>query len=394
LGHDLGDAVLARAAETVRTVAEAGDEIARIGGDEFVVARFGSQATGARRPDRDTLSALAGGLLQALGAPMELNGHPCRVGASIGIASAAPGEIDPKQLLIDADIALNRAKTDGRNRWEFFTAEMQAERLATKRMADAIFGGLETDAFIPYYQPQFCARSGRVNGVEALARLRMPDGAILPPGAFLSVADNLDATAEIDRMIMRRAAEDWLALRAEGIELGKLSVNVSARRLTDPRLASDVEALGMPTEALSVELLESTFLDDPDDAARWAIDRLQELGVAIEVDDFGAGHASIVSVMRLRPARLKIDRALVAPIDACPQARQLLRSILDIGRALGARVIAEGVETLNHADLLVEMGCDALQGYAFAKPMPQEALARFLREKPWLRTLARHASGS
>jgi EAL domain-containing protein (putative c-di-GMP-specific phosphodiesterase class I) len=169
-----------------------------------------------------------------------------------------------------------------------------------------------------------------------------------------------------------------------GLAIPKVAVNVSARRLQDEALIASLRDLRFEPGKLAFELVESIFLDETDDMVRWNAEQIKDLGIDIEIDDFGTGYASIVSLMKLKPKRLKIDRQLVFPITSSAAQRRLVQSIVDIGRSLGIEVVGEGVETMEHARILRELGCNMLQGYAFAAPMSAEALTRFVRERGWM----------
>jgi EAL domain-containing protein (putative c-di-GMP-specific phosphodiesterase class I) len=163
-----------------------------------------------------------------------------------------------------------------------------------------------------------------------------------------------------------------------------VAVNVSARRLQDEQLIASLKDLSFEPQRLAFELVESIFLDETDDMVRWNAEQIKDLGIDIEIDDFGTGYASIVSLMKLKPRRLKIDRQLVAPIVASEAQRRLVQSIVDIGRSLGIEVVGEGVETMEHATILRDLGCNMLQGYAFAAPMSAAALERFVADRGWM----------
>ncbi len=221
-------------------------------------------------------------------------------------------------------------------------------------------------------------------GVEALARWRHPTEGLLAPAQFLDVAEDLSVVGSIDRIVLEAALRDFAHWREIGLAIPKVSVNVSARRLQDEQLIASLRDLSIPPGTLSFELVESIFLDEAEDLVRWNIDQIKDLGIDVEIDDFGTGYASIVSLMQLKPRRLKIDRQLVAPIVSSPTQRRLVRSIVEIGRALDIEVVGEGVETLQHAEILRELGCSTLQGYAFARPLAAEALVEFVRRREWL----------
>jgi diguanylate cyclase (GGDEF)-like protein len=381
LGHAAGDAMLVHAARVLTSTVRDGDFVARVGGDEFVVV--------CRRPiespdlGSSQLSKLAERIIARMQEPILFEGHECRCGVSIGIASDTDSIADPLRLLVNADIALYRAKGQGRNRYQFFNDALQGEIIRTKRIADEILTGVEKKQFVAWFQPQVDANTLEIVGVEALARWNHPVEGLLPPGAFLKIADELNVVGTIDRMIMEQAMAQMDKWEAEGIHVPKVSVNVSARRLNDEGLIEGLRKLHVQPGRLSFELVESIFLDEHDDIISWNVDRIKELGIEIEIDDFGTGHASIVSLLKLKPKRLKIDRQFILPIVRSAAQRQLVGSIVEIGKSLGIEVLAEGVETMEHARILRKLGCQSLQGYAFARPMAAEDFAEFYRGRRW-----------
>ena len=374
LGHAAGDAMLIHASTVLRAKCREGDFVARIGGDEFVVLTTSNDS-------QDELAALAGRIVRRMHQPVSYEGHECRFGVSIGIARGCAGTLEGRQLLINADIALYRAKARGRNCYEFFSSALQAEVINTKRVADEILSGLERDEFIAYYQPQFDARTHDLVGVEALARWRHPTEGIKTPDSFIPIAEELNVMASIDRLILEHSLADLGRWDAMGLTVPRASVNVSLRRLHDEELIGSLRKLEIEPGRISFELVESIYLDDSDDVVCWNIDQIKELGIDVEIDDFGTGYASIVSLQKLHPTRLKIDRQLVMPILTDMAQRRLLTSIIDIGKAMGIEVVAEGVETMEHAAILRDLGCDILQGYAFARPLSAAALEDFLRQQ-------------
>jgi len=376
LGHAAGDAMLVHASAVLRANCHDTDFVARIGGDEFVIV----SAAGSRD---EGLAEMAERIVTAMRKPALHEGHECRCGVSVGIAAARGDGIDVEQLLINADIALYRAKARGRNRFEFFSAALQAEVVTTKRLADEILRGLDANAFIAHYQPQFDARTLDLVGVEALARWQHPAEGLRTPDAFMHIAEELSVVGTIDRMILEQALADLDRWDSMGLAVPRASVNVSLRRLHDEGLIESLKALGIVPGRIAFELVESIYLDEGDAIVGWNIDRIKELGIDVEIDDFGTGYASIVSLQKLRPTRLKIDRQLVAPILAEPAQRRLVGSIVDIGKSMGIEVVAEGVESLEHAGILRDLGCDILQGYAFARPMDRATLETFLAEESW-----------
>jgi diguanylate cyclase (GGDEF)-like protein len=374
LGHLAGDAMLIHTAQLIKACLGEGDFVARTGGDEFVVlcnARAGTEG----------FAVLAQGIIDRVRQPALHEGHECRFGMSIGIAGAFGEEVVRERLLVNADIALYRAKKLGGNRFELFTEALHATIMREKQIADSIMRGLERDEFIPFFQPQFDAHTLKLVGVEALVRWRHPVRGILAPSEFLDVAEELSVVGEIDRLVLEQGLAQFHRWRELDLRVPRLSVNVSLRRLQDESLLESLRGLNIEPDTLSFELLETIYLDDRDERFLNVIDKIKALGVDIEIDDFGTGYASIVSLTKLRPRRLKIDRQLVIPVVNSRAQRRLVQSIVDIGKSLEIEIVAEGVETMRHARLLRDLGCDILQGYTFAKPMAGDALEQFISQR-------------
>ncbi|WP_454848427.1 EAL domain-containing protein [Rhizobium binxianense] len=361
LGHAAGDAMLVHASKVLAGTVRDGDIVARIGGDEFVIVAF--------NVDNRDMTRLAGRIIEAMRQPIDFQGFPCRCGVSIGIALANGIHVDARKVLINADIALYHAKSRGRNRFEFFNHNLQADIINNKRMADEILAGIDNGEFTAWYQPQFCAQTMKLTGVEALVRWKHPLKGLLTPDKFLRIAEEINVVQTLDRIVLETALRDKMRWTAQGISVPKVSVNVSARRLHDGSLLESLIDLHIRPGEISFELVESIFLDESEDVVSQNIERIKALGIDIEIDDFGTGHTSIVSLLKLKPKRLKIDRQLVGPIVGSSQERALVSSIIDIARSLGVETVAEGVETAAHADLLRVLGCDVLQGFAFSRPL-------------------------
>ena len=249
LGHAAGDAMLIHAAEVLRSNVREDDFVARIGGDEFVVVS-------PLRNGRRDLTRLATRIIEEMRQPMPYMGHECRCGVSVGIAFQRGSKVDDKRLLINADIALYRAKRRGRNRYEFFTEALQAEIISTKHMADDILSGIEQGQFVAWYQPQFDARTLEISGVEALARWEHPSRGVVSPDTFMPIAEDLNVVATIDRMILDQTLV-WMDIwRAQGLIVPRASVNVSARRLRDENLIKSLKKLDIKPGTISFELVE------------------------------------------------------------------------------------------------------------------------------------------
>ncbi|MRG55033.1 EAL domain-containing protein [Phyllobacterium sp. SYP-B3895] len=372
-GHAAGDAVLKSAALMIASVVPEGGFVARMGGDEFIILL--SDFATIRE-----LEVVAEHIVRLLKQGVSHGGVLLQTGASIGVAWVNDG--NASGLLAESDIALYRAKKLGRNRVEFFAPHLKSELSRDRRIAEHVKRGLERGEFVPFYQIQIDAESREIVGIEALARWRHPKRGVLGPEAFLKVTNTLGLMADLDAAMLQAVLRDRQVWQESGIAVPRIAVNTSAARLSDPLLINQLRLLQIPHNAISFELLETIFLDELEDEVLLNISLLKQMEIDIEVDDFGSGHASIIGLLKLKPKRLKIDGRLVMPITISPEQRSLVGSIVGIARALGIGVIAEGVETNEHAKLLRRLGCDTLQGYAIAYPEPAADLgARLLVER-------------
>ncbi|MGL3605547.1 EAL domain-containing protein [Rhizobium sp. G187] len=371
LGHGAGDAMLKHAARVLLDNIGPDGFAARIGGDEFVllVDYDGSEKN---------LSLLADRIIGTMRHPVWHKGHECRFGASIGIAYSTDVLADPRQLLQNADIALYNAKNHGRSRHEFYTQSSRTILADARRLSSELLRALEQDEIVPYYQLQYDARTRQIVGAECLARWQHPQHGILGPDRFLPMAEECGVLAQIDRIMLDKSLADLETWRQQGLNLPKISVNVSARRLTDPDLAQGLGSLNIRPGTVSFEILESVFLDRQDATVMTNLETLRELSIDIEIDDFGTGHASIVGLLNLKPSTLKIDRQLVEHLPTSQEQRVLVMSIIQIARSLKIKVTAEGVETEEHARILKRLGCDVLQGFGLSRPLDFAATTALL----------------
>lgn len=370
-GHAGGDAVLQAAAGRLAGVADGVGVAARIGGDEFILAAWSAD------PETDA-RALAQEIVKTLGQPVLIDGSSCRMGASVGVAwqNDEDGN-DVSQLLLNADLALYDAKKAGRGRAVVFTEQLRIAAIHSKELTDDFSHALDRDELVAVFQPQFDAQTLEIVGVETLARWQHPHKGLLGPDKFLEAAENLGRSGDMDRLILQKALFEMTRWDSIGIHIPRVSVNISARRLAEAALISELSALPFTKGRLCFELLETISFEDLQPALDDVILKIKELGIDIEIDDFGTGHASIVSLLRFEPSRLKIDREIIKPIVTSPSQRRLVSSIIEIGRSQNIDIVAEGVETMEHAAILKDLGCHLLQGYALARPMSSKQLIEF-----------------
>ncbi len=379
LGHAAGDYILVHVSEIMGNLVHPMDVLARVGGDEFVLARLIDDEKG----EEEDLQVLARTLISAISRPVTYEHAVCRFGASIGIGIAVMkgAPIDPSRLLVNADIALYRAKENGRGRFVVYNKDMEQEVIRTKRISDEVLTGLERGEFVAHYQPQVDARNFQVIGLETLVRWRHPREGLLSPAEFFPIAKELDVLTRIDRLMLRQAVADREQWKAQGLKVPRLAFNITMSGLTDQDFLNAIAEYSGQEDSIAFELMEAIFFDDCDPDLLEAVQRIRAMGFGIEIDDFGTGHASIISLLTLKPDRLKIDQQLIQPITRSEPRRALVASIIEIGRSMGVEVVAEGVETMAHAKLLGEMGCDILQGYAFAPALDATGAGHYLADR-------------
>jgi diguanylate cyclase (GGDEF)-like protein len=368
-GHAAGDAVLRTASLRIAAAIPSDGMAARVGGDDFVIVLINFAGL-------DALKAIVEDVQRRLLKKIRFGQEMLQSGASIGVSWSSDKRA--RNLLAESDLALYQAKKLGRNRIEFFSRQLQDDLRGKRRLAEDLAQALEQGEIIPYYQVQLDARTREITGLEALARWNHPEKGVLAPGVFLRIADEYGLSAEIDAAVLQRALEDRAAWQALGYHVPRIAVNISPGRLADPALLDKLRRLAIPPGAIVFELVETIFLDDCDEKFLANIDLIKQMGIDIEIDDFGSGHASLIGLVRLKPKRLKIDRQLVTDVVESAEQRRVVGSIVEIAKALDVEVIAEGVETEAHAVTLSWLGCDSLQGFALGYPSNAADTGRLL----------------
>ncbi len=368
-GHKVGDelirAVSLRLLEQVRS----GDCVARLGGDEFAIIQNDIASP------RD-VAQLGQSILEALNKPFDINGIEVSIGVSIGVAMA-PCDTDEKETLLRlADTALYRAKSEGRNRVCFFERDMDRSVQMSRIVADDLRAAIENDQLVLHYQPQVSSDGTKVSGVEALVRWQHPVHGMIPPIDFISIAEQRGLIVPLSQWVLRRAcldAQRWPELR--------LAVNVSPIDFRNPEFVRNVGKIiketGFDASRLELELTEGVVVEDADAAERAMIE-LRALGVGLALDDFGTGYSSLIYLRRFAFDKIKIDRSFLEYMETTGESAILVHSVVHLGRALGLRVCAEGVETAEQHRFLQAVGCHELQGYFFSRPVPADKLDDYL----------------
>jgi diguanylate cyclase (GGDEF)-like protein len=371
LGHSAGDELLQIAAQRLSATLREGDTLARLGGDEFTVIAPGTSAA--------TAGMLAARMLDCLKQPATIAGMQCVVEASIGIALSSQETADAELLLRNADTAMYRAKAAGRGAAVYFEEAMNSQAMRRLQIEQRLRSALDGGDLQLHYQRKVRAKDGVTVGVEALARWTDAQLGAVSPGEFIPVAEDSGLIAQLDHWSIReacRAARRW---HDAGLQMGHVAVNVSLRHLRNERFVSFVQdcltEFGVPTGALELEITESTLAEHPEEVGR-VLAQVRQLGVRIAIDDFGTGYSSMAVLQKLPIDLLKIDRAFITHCADEADAGALLKALLQVAHGLGKEVVAEGVETPAQAAFLRAHGCEFLQGYLFARPVPADVLER------------------
>ncbi len=382
LGHAAGDELLKAVAGRLRSAVRSVDTPGRFGGDEFVVVC----------PDllhEEHVVTIAERIRQRFEEPVELRGVQVFVGASIGIAFADPGahpnaELDSESLLRQADTAAYRAKERGRNRYEIFDEELRASVAKRLETESGIRHALDHDELRLLYQPIVRIETGEVVGFEALVRWER-DGVLVPPVEFLDVAEETGLIVPLGEVVLDKACRQLATWNRELPEhrVPRLSVNLSARQLTQPELADLVrrklDENALPAELLCLEITETVLMQDTPQVIA-TIKALRELGVRLAIDDFGTGYSSLSYLRRLPVSAVKIDRSFILELGGDHEGSTIVASVISLAHALGMEIIAEGVETIEHVAALMNLSCDHAQGFYFSRPLTADAAFTVIRD--------------
>lgn len=375
LGHHAGDELLKEVALRLKQSLRSGDMVARMSGDEFVVLL---PETG----KENETAAVARKILSALTKPMYLAGQECCITASLGI-SLYPSDADDKEsLLKNADIAMYRAKENGKNNFQFYSESMKTQSLERLALETSMRRALERDEFYLHYQPKLDLKSGRINGVEALLRWQHPELGSVAPNQFIPLAEETGLIVQIGRWVLKTACHQNMEWQREGLSPVCLAVNLSARQFNDHALLDDIAvaltASQMPAHLLELELTESMVIQNQDYAIE-VLGALKRMGVKLALDDFGVGYSSLAQIKNYPFDTLKVDRSFIRNLPANTEDGAITDAIIAIGKTLSMTVVAEGVETVEQESFLREHACDQTQGFYFSRPVAPEEFAKFLR---------------
>ena len=382
-GHDIGDALLVTLAMHLKNALREGDTLARIGGDEFIALITDLHQPEDAFPviDRLMQAATRAVVVPAAHLNVQTNTLTLQVSASMGVTMYPNDAVDADQLLRHADQAMYVAKQTGKNRYHLFDVAEDAAGITLAENIERIVRGLERHEFMLHYQPKVNMASGQITGAEALIRWQHPERGLQHPADFLHQIEGQPVGVVLGEWVLETALTQISAWRAMDVYL-PISVNISARQLQQVDFPERLKALldahpDVPPASLSLEVLETNALEDIPKASE-AIRRCQALGVSFALDDFGTGYSSLTYLRRLPVETLKIDRSFVRDMLHDPNDLAIVKGVIGLAQAFGREVVAEGVETVAHGNLLLAVGCQQGQGYGIAEPMPAEAFPSWI----------------
>lgn len=381
LGHDVGDLLLKEVAQRLQSVTRKGDTVSRLGGDEFTVI-LEEVCCESREA-----AMVAQKLIASLNSPFTIKGHQVLIGVSIGIALYPASDVvkNMESLLKCADMAMYLAKSRGRNNFQFYTSELQEQAFKAIELENRLRHALQRREFFLQYQPQVDTDTGQIIGMEALLRWQ-PDGqALIPPGEFISVAEEAGLIVPIGEWVLRNACAQIQRWHASGLLplTVSISVNLSVRQLEDKSLLSTLQQILQETalqpSLLELEITESAVMKDPDIMVE-VLHRINKQGIQLSLDDFGTGYSSL-SYLKLLPLdTLKIDRSFINDIGGAPSDEAILESVISLSKNLNLRVVAEGVETQEQLQFLRRLNCHSIQGYYISEPKSPAAIEELLHK--------------
>ncbi len=377
LGHPVGDALLCAVTKRLQLAVRGADTVARLGGDEFAVIQIGGRPTDA--------TELAARIIDSISEAFDVHGHQVMIGTSVGIAIAPTDGTEPDQLLRNADMALYRAKSEGRGTYHFFQPEMDAQMQARRSLELDLRKALLAGEFELYYQPLIDLKSDKVSGFEALVRWHHPERGLIGPDDFISVAEEIGLIVPIGDWVLKQACRDAMTWP------GKLTVavNLSAAQFRSPALALSVVgalgASGLPASRLELEITETVLLQD-DKAVLDVLHQIRALGVRISMDDFGTGYSSLSYLRSFPFDKIKIDRSFIRELGKENDCVAIIRAVSRLGHSLGMITTAEGVETKEQLAILRDEGCTQVQGFLFSEPRPAKEVPALLQKlRPQIR---------
>jgi diguanylate cyclase (GGDEF)-like protein len=375
LGHSIGDQVLVQVTQRMMALKRSSDTLARLGGDEFCLILNDVNTI-------DDISKILVQRMEIVKEPFEIEGKTLYLGMSMGVSIFPDDGKDTDTLLKNADAAMYKAKDDGRNTYAFYNQKMTEKAFERIFLETALREGISKKELIVYYQPQVDIVANKVIGMEALVRWVHPTMGMITPDQFIPLAEDTGMIVQLDRMVMEMAISQVSQWREAGIFSGFLSLNLAVKQLEDPSFVDFFKALlaeqKFPTDAIEFEVTESQIMNKPE-ASIGVLQKISDLGVRLSVDDFGTGYSSLAYLKKLPIQKLKIDRSFIKDLPTDNEDIAISKTIIGLGDNLNLDVIAEGVETKDQVEFLLQNGCNKIQGYYYSKPIPADEMLVFLK---------------
>jgi diguanylate cyclase (GGDEF)-like protein/PAS domain S-box-containing protein len=377
LGHHVGDEVLIEAAKRLKSALREEDTLSRLGGDEFTIILKDIE-----KPQN--AATVAQKIINKMSKPINVSLHKLHISASIGIALYPTDSKNLDNLIKYADAAMYRAKDEGRNTFEFYSEEMTKDAFAKVVLENSLRSAIAEEEFSVYFQPQYDAKQNKIVGMEALVRWIHPHMGIISPAEFIPLAEENGLIIDIDRIVMKKAMQQVSQWYKDGLNPGHLALNLSMRQLSDNNfityLLNTMEKFSFQSSWLELEVTEGQMMNNPELSTR-KLQRLSEMGIEIAIDDFGTGYSSLSYLKKLPLNKLKIDQSFVRDIPDDEEDIAITKAIIALGRSLNLKLIAEGVETKEQQQFMLENNCSLIQGYYYSKPLAADDMTTLLKSQ-------------
>jgi diguanylate cyclase (GGDEF)-like protein len=374
-GHSAGDQTLVETGKRIQSCIRTNDIVSRVGGDEFVLILSDFDDIG-------TVNIVLQRIRQRVSEPFIYEGASLQMSCSMGVAIYPDDAVTGDELIVNADLALYQVKEIGRGDFAFFSQGMRDELERRKTVELDLKDAVEKQELVPHFQPQVCVKTSRIIGVEALVRWEHSERGNIAPAEFLPVAEASGIMPKLGRSVMRMAMETAAKWHNEGLEMGRIGLNVSSPELAEPDFAdwiiNTAAEIGLPTSKISIEIIETVMLDDQRLDASRKLQQLRDADIHVELDDFGTGYASLCQINAGEVDRLKIDRQFVKNIDSDGDNAKIVGAVVRLATGLGIDIVAEGAETPSEVERLKELGCDRIQGFGIALPMPAKEASEWI----------------
>ena len=377
LGHHIGDEVLIETSKRFSSILREEDTLCRLGGDEFTIILKDLTTT-------KSAATVAQKLINSLKTPIEIAHYTLHISTSIGISIFPDDTTTAEDLLKYADTAMYKAKDEGRNNYQFYSSDMTERAFERVILENSLRIAIKEEQFEVFFQPQYNAKTETIVGMEALIRWRHPHMGIISPGEFIPAAEENGLIIAIDKIVMNKAMQQFSQWYKEGLNPGKLALNLSMKQLNENTFITELLAMmqknDFKTSWLELEVTEGQIMTDPQRSIK-KLKRLGEMGVAIAMDDFGTGYSSLSYLKRLPLSKLKIDRSFICDIPDDEEDVAITKTIIAIAKSLNLKIIAEGVETKEQKDFMVQEECLFIQGFYYSKPLEATEMTKLLKQQ-------------